>query len=113
MLGPSEPIPERIIGRPPTAELKENQTDEQMLGDYDLLDAVLENLIEGLCDPAEAARRASQTLERPVDPAYTERIAGLVAKSEFKRRQTAPGVKLTSRSFGFGWRYPITNASSL
>jgi NAD+ synthase len=113
MLGPSEPIPERIISRPPTAELKENQTDEQMLGDYDLLDAVLENLIEGLCDPAEAARRASQTLERPVDPAYTERIAGLVAKSEFKRRQTAPGVKLTSRSFGFGWRYPITNASSL
>lgn len=113
MLGPTEPIPEGIITRPPTAELKDGQTDEQMLGGYDLLDAVLENLIEGLCDPAEAARRASRTLGRPVEQAYAERIARLVANSEFKRRQTAPGVKLTSRSFGFGWRYPITNASSL
>lgn len=113
MKGPPQPIPERIITRPPTAELKPDQTDEQMLGAYDMLDSVLEGLIEGLLDPAEAARQAARRIGRPVETAYAERIARLVAGAEFKRRQTAPGVKLTARSFGFGWRYPITNAGTL
>ena len=113
MLGPENPIPERIITRPPTAELKAEQTDEQALGAYDMLDAVLQGLIEGLLDPVEAARQATLAIGRPVDVAYAERIARLVKLAEYKRRQTAPGVKLTARSFGFGWRYPITNKAAL
>ena len=113
MLGGDAPIPEGIIVRPPTAELKEGQTDEQALGSYDMLDAVLQGLVERMLDPAEAARQASMEIGRPVEPAYAERIAKLVRNAEHKRRQTPPGIKLTSRSFGFGWRFPITNKASL
>jgi len=113
MLGGDAPIPEGIIVRPPTAELKEGQTDEQALGSYDMLDAVLQGLVERMLDPAEAARRASMEIGRPVESAYAERIAKLVRNAEHKRRQTPPGIKLTSRSFGFGWRFPITNKASL
>jgi NAD+ synthase len=113
MKGGDAPIPDAIVDRPPTAELRDEQTDEEALGAYPILDAVLDGLIERRLDPAEAARRAAAKLGRPVEASYAERIAKLIVSSEFKRRQTAPGVKLTPCSFGFGRRYPITGRLSL
>jgi NAD+ synthase len=111
MEGPDAPIPERIITRPPTAELAENQSDEKSLGSYPMLDAVLEQIIEHMQDAEPAAREASKKLGFEVTIPYAERIAKLVQRAEYKRRQAPPGIKLTSRSFGFGWRYPITNGN--
>lgn len=110
LLGIEEPIPERIITRPPTAELKEEQTDEAALGAYEVLDAVLDSLIEHSDTPEVTVRILNRKwgYDR-IDLAYVTRIARLVKMAEYKRRQAAPGIKLTSRSFGFGWRYPITN----
>lgn len=112
MKGPAEPIPMRIIERPPTAELAEDQTDEGSLGAYPVLDAVLEGLIEHMRSPAEAARVASVELDEPVTQAYAERIATLVKRAEYKRRQAPPGIKVTARSFGFGRRFPLTDRSA-
>jgi NAD+ synthase len=113
-LGPGgEVIPERIITKAPTAELSEGQTDEQALGGYDRLDAVLEGLIERELDPHAAAASASAKLSRPVDPDYAIRIARLVKSAEWKRRQGPIGPKLTPRPFGKSWRYPITNRAAL
>lgn len=112
MKGPVHPIPVRIIDRPPTAELAENQADENVLGSYEHLDAVLHGLIEEMLDPIATARLVSKKLKEPVSVEYTHKIAHLVQKAEYKRRQSPPGIKLTSKSFGFGWRYPITNKSS-
>ena len=113
MKGPSEPIPERIISRPPTAELAQDQTDEGKLGAYPVLDAVLHCLIERLLDADMAAKEASRLTGQVVDAQYANRIAKLVRLAEYKRRQAPPGIKLTARSFGFGWRYPITNKALL
>lgn len=113
LLGVVYPIPEGIITRPPTAELAPGQTDENALGAYPVLDTVLECLIERMLSPAAAARTASQLLGHTVEVDYVERIAKLVKFAEYKRRQAPPGIKVTGRSFGFGWRYPITNAAPL
>lgn len=113
MKGPAQPIPERIITRPPTAELAEGQTDEGKLGSYPMLDAVLECLVERLLDADAAARVASAMCGEEVSVEYANRIAGLVRRAEYKRRQAPPGIKVTARSFGFGWRYPITNKAKL
>jgi NAD+ synthase len=113
-LGPEgRVIPQRIITKPPTAELSPGQSDEQALGPYDELDAVLRCLIERDLDSEAAARTASRLLKKPISTAYVVRIARLVKNAEFKRRQSAPGVKLTSRPFGKGWRYPITSKAAL
>jgi NAD+ synthase len=102
-LGPSgEVIPENIIVRPPTAELRENQTDQDSLPPYDVLDAILERLIEReepLADIVAAG------FERDV----VTRIDRLLNIAEYKRRQAAPGVKVTRKNFGRDRRYPITN----
>ena len=95
-------IPERIITKAPTAELKDNQTDQDSLPDYDILDGILECLIEhemGLDDIAA----------RGFDKAVVARVAGMLQRAEYKRRQAPPGVKVTSRAFGRDRRYPITN----
>ena len=113
LLGVVNPIPEGIITRPPTAELAPGQTDENSLGAYPVLDTVLECLIERMLSPPAAARTASQLLGETVGVDYVERIARLVKFAEYKRRQAPPGIKVTGRSFGFGWRYPITNAAGL
>lgn len=112
MQGPEAPIPERIITRPPSAELAEAQTDEASLGAYPVLDAVLEALIERMLSPEAAAREASRALGEDVPLAYAERITRLVQRAEYKRRQAPPGIKVTSRSFGFGWRFPLTSAAT-
>jgi NAD+ synthase len=102
-LGPSgEVIPERIITKPPTAELRENQTDQDSLPPYDVLDDILESLVEG-------EMRVGDVIARGHDSATVRRVEHLLAIAEYKRRQAAPGVKLSRRNFGRDRRYPITN----
>jgi NAD+ synthase len=102
-LGPSgEVIPTNIITRPPTAELRENQTDQDSLPPYDMLDAILERLIE-------REEPLASIIAAGFDRDVVTRIDRLLNIAEYKRRQAAPGVKVTQRNFGRDRRYPITN----
>src|SRR5437763_2928623 len=102
-LGPSgEVIPPNIITRPPTAELRENQTDQDSLPPYDILDGILERLVE-------KEEPLAIIVEAGFDRATVARIDHLLNIAEYKRRQAAPGVKVTTRNFGRDRRYPITN----
>jgi NAD+ synthase len=102
-LGPSgEVIPPNIITRPPSAELRENQTDQDSLPPYEVLDAILERLVERE-EPLAAIIAAG------FDREVVTRVDRLLNIAEYKRRQAAPGVKVTRRSFGRDRRYPITN----
>ncbi len=110
--GPDGPVmPERIITRPPSAELRPDQTDEATLGPYAQLDAVLNHLVEGLEDPAQAASLAAAETGIAIDSAYARRIGTLLRGAEHKRRQGPPGVVLTRRGYDKGWRAPITNGA--
>lgn len=103
-LGPSGVvIPENIITKAPTAELRENQTDQDSLPPYDRLDDILECLIEKELPVAEIVKTRGYDLEE------VKRIEHLLYLAEYKRRQAAPGVKISSKNFGRGRRYPITN----
>ena len=103
-LGPNgRVIPERIITKPPSAELRENQKDQDSLPPYDILDGILACLIE-----KEMA--FEDVVARGYDPATVRRVEHLLYGAEYKRRQAPPGVKITSRNFGRDRRYPITNA---
>jgi NAD+ synthase len=95
-------IPERIIVKPPTAELRPGQKDQDSLPPYDVLDAVLQALIE-----EEAS--LDEIVGRGYDRATVEKVERMLYIAEYKRRQAAPGVKITRRSFGRDRRYPITN----
>lgn len=102
-LGPSgEVIPVNIIVRPPTAELRENQTDQDSLPPYDMLDGILERLVE-------REQPLVDIIAAGFDPAVVTRIDRLLNIAEYKRRQAAPGVKVTQKNFGRDRRYPITN----
>jgi NAD+ synthase len=102
-LGPSgEVIPVNIITRPPTAELRENQTDQDSLPPYDILDAILERLVE-------REEPLASIIDAGFDREVVARIDRLLNIAEYKRRQAAPGVKVTRRNFGRDRRYPITN----
>jgi NAD+ synthase len=102
-LGPSdEVIPPNIIARPPSAELREDQTDQDSLPPYDVLDAILERLIE-------REEPLATIVAAGFDREIVARIDQLVNLAEYKRRQAAPGVKVTGRNFGRDRRYPITN----
>jgi NAD+ synthase len=102
-LGPAgEVIPPDIITRPPTAELRENQTDQDSLPPYDVLDAILERLIE-------REEPLDKIIAAGFDRETVTRIDHLLNVAEYKRRQAAPGVKVTARNFGRDRRYPITN----
>jgi NAD+ synthase (glutamine-hydrolysing) len=96
-----ELVPQTTIDRPPTAELRADQRDDQSLPPYELLDPVLEALIE--------LDRSREELLAEFDSATVERALALVDRAEYKRRQAAPGVKLRPRAFGRDWRPPITN----
>jgi NAD+ synthase len=96
-------IPERIITKPPTAELRAGQTDQDSLPPYDILDGILECLVEH-------EMSFEETVKRGYDPATVKRVEQLLYISEYKRRQAPPGVKIGSRNFGRDRRYPITNA---
>ncbi len=98
----SEVIPVRIIAKAPTAELRENQKDQDSLPPYDVLDDILDGLVEREQSVAEIVARGH-------DVTLVKRIQHLLYVAEYKRRQAAPGVKITRRNFGRDRRYPITN----
>ncbi|WP_295559599.1 NAD+ synthase [uncultured Hyphomicrobium sp.] len=95
-------IPESIITRPPTAELRENQTDQDSLPPYDVLDDILACLVE-------KEMPVGDVIARGHDPDVVRKVERLLYLAEYKRRQAAPGVKISSRNFGRDRRYPITN----
>ena len=98
----AEVIPQRIIARPPTAELRFDQKDEDSLPGYDVLDPILEKYIELDNTPAEI-------IDAGYDRETVYHVIRLVDKNEYKRRQAAPGVRITERAFGRDRRYPITS----
>jgi NAD+ synthase len=104
-LGPAgRVIPERVIEKPPSAELKPDQKDEDTLPPYPVLDDILQGLIEGELPVAEIAARGRH------DPHSVNRVWRLLELAEYKRRQAPPGVKITRRNLSRDRRYPITNA---
>ena len=100
--GATAVIPQRIIDRPPTAELRENQLDSDSLPPYDVLDPILEAFIED-------DRSVDEIVEKGFDRATVTRVLELVKRNEYKRRQAPPGVRVSGRAFGRDWRYPITS----
>ena len=103
-LGPDGPVmPENIITKPPSAELRDNQKDSDSLPDYPVLDPILHGLVEEELSVDEVAARG-------FDRDVVARIERLLCIAEYKRRQAPPGVKLGTRNFGRDRRYPITNA---
>lgn len=102
-LGPKGPaMPERVIVKPPSAELKPNQTDQDSLPPYELLDRLLERMIEGEAGPETLA-------DEGFDPELVRKVFRMLDHAEYKRRQAPPGVKITSRAFGRDRRYPLVN----
>ena len=102
-LGPTGAVmPECIITKPPTAELKPNQTDQDTLPPYEVLDGILQGLIEDQAGVAAVTARG-------YDAATVHRVYRMLTRAEYKRRQAAPGVKITHLAFGRDYRYPITN----
>jgi NAD+ synthase len=95
-------IPTNILTKAPTAELRENQTDQDNLPDYEILDDILRSLIE-------KKEPIIDIVARGHDPGTVKKVERLLYIAEYKRRQAAPGVKISSRSFGRDRRYPITN----
>ena len=103
-LGPAGRVmPENIITRPPSAELRADQKDEDSLPPYEILDGILECLVEKELTFEEVCAKGYH-------PATVKRIEHLLYISEYKRRQAPPGVKISARNFGRDRRYPITNA---
>ena len=101
----SQVIPQRIIERPPSAELAPNQKDSDSLPDYKILDEIIELYVE-------KDLSAIAITNKGFDEATVKRVINLIDKSEYKRRQAPPGVRITDRSFGKDRRYPITNKYS-
>jgi NAD+ synthase len=99
---PARVIPERILTKAPSAELREDQTDQDTLPPYEALDAILADLVEGELSVAEVVAKG-------FDHSIVERVQQMLYTAEYKRRQAAPGVKITRRNFGRDRRYPITN----
>ena len=96
----AEVVPQAILEKPPSAELRPDQTDQDSLPPYEVLDGILELLIEEHLGVAEIVARG-------YDEPTVERVVRLVGVNEFKRKQAAPGIKVTDRAFGMGWRMPI------
>jgi NH3-dependent NAD+ synthetase len=94
-------IPQATMEKPPSAELRPNQFDSDSLPPYDVLDAILEDYVEDL-HPAEQIAR-----ERGFDIALVRRVVRMVERSEYKRQQAAPGLKVSAKAFGYGRRFPI------
>jgi NAD+ synthase (glutamine-hydrolysing) len=100
--GTAAVIPQRIIDRPPTAELREGQLDTDSLPAYDVLDPILEAFIED-------DRSVDEIVAMGFERATVTRVLTMVKRSEYKRRQAPPGVRVSGRAFGRDWRYPITS----
>ena len=95
-------IPENILTKAPTAELRPDQTDQDTLPPYEVLDEILECLVE-------AELPLSEVVARGHDAVTVKRVAAMLYAAEYKRRQAPPGVKITEKAFGRDRRYPITN----
>ncbi|MCY3633857.1 MAG: NAD+ synthase [bacterium] len=95
-------IPKNVLVKPPSAELRPDQRDDQSLPPYDVLDPLLEAYVEGDLTPADLCGQGH-------DPDLVSRITGLVDRAEYKRRQNPPGVRITAKAFGRDRRLPITN----
>jgi len=103
-LGPEGPVmPERVITKPPTAELRPGQKDEDSLPPYSVLDRILEGLVDKEMSVMEVANATGE------EPVLVANIESLLLKAEYKRRQAPPGVKIGNRNFGRDRRYPISN----
>jgi NAD+ synthase (glutamine-hydrolysing) len=98
----SNPIPERIITRPPSAELRPDQKDQDSLPDYEVLDAIVARYME-------EDQSAEQIIQAGFQAADVHKVTRLLRLNEYKRRQSPVGIRITHRSFGKDWRYPITN----
>jgi NAD+ synthase (glutamine-hydrolysing) len=101
--GLPEPIPRSVLEKPPSAELRPTQRDDQSLPPYEVLDPILEAYVEH-------DRTATDLVADGFDPELVDRIVRLVDNAEYKRRQMAPGVRITNKAFGRDRRMPITNA---
>jgi NAD+ synthetase len=99
-----EVIPTRILTRPPSAELRANQTDQDSLPPYEVLDRVLRRYIE-----ARESADGIAAHEPEIPRAIIDRVISLVRRNEYKRRQAAPVLRVTPRAFGEGWRFPIAH----
>ena len=97
-----EVIPHHVIIKPPSAELKPDQTDQDSLPPYEILDEILRQFVEN-------HQSIEEIVNSGCDRATVEKVARLVARAEFKRRQAPPGLKITDRAFGTGWRMPIAS----
>lgn len=95
-------IPENIITRPPSAELKPDQTDQDTLPPYEVLDAIIEGYMEQDLSPR-------QIIAQGYDEAVVRRVVGMLKRNEYKRRQAPVGIRISRRGFGKDWRYPITS----
>ncbi len=98
----AEPIPERIITRPPSAELRPDQTDQDSLPAYEVLDEIVSRFMEN-------DQSSDQIIAAGFERADVEKVTRLIRINEYKRRQSPVGIRVTHRSFGKDWRYPITN----
>ena len=96
------PIPERIITRPPSAELRADQTDQDSLPPYEVLDAIIARYVENDASIA-------QLLAEGFAPADVDQVTRLIRQSEYKRQQAPVGTRVTPRGFSKDWRYPMTN----
>ena len=97
-----EVIPQNVLIKPPSAELKPGQVDQDSLPDYEILDDILKRLINDY-------QSAEQIIAAGYDAEIVNRIIKMVTRAEFKRRQAPPGIKITDRAFGTGWRMPIAS----
>jgi len=100
--GQRDVIPERIITRPPSAELRPNQTDQDSLPPYEILDGIMRRYME-------EDQSADEIVAAGYSKADVKRVARLIKLSEYKRRQSPVGIRITQRAFGRDWRYPVTN----
>ena len=95
-------IPERVLTRPPSAELRPDQVDQDSLPDYEILDRILEMSVE-------QDKPLEDIVATGIDRQTVEQVIAMVRTNEYKRRQAAPGVRITKRAFGRDRRYPITS----
>ena len=100
-----EVIPENVLTKAPSAELKPGQVDQDSLPPYEILDDILDRLIH-------QHQSAAEIISAGHEPAIVDRVLQLLSRAEFKRRQAAPGLKITDRAFGTGWRMPIASSWS-
>ena len=100
--GLSPVIPERIITRPPSAELRPDQTDQDSLPPYAVLDGILERYMEN-------DQSSEEIIAAGFERSDVEKVTRLIRINEYKRRQAPPGIRISRRAFGRDWRYPITS----